>query len=62
MPGGKPAGVKCIHLREDYSCGIYEQRPGVCVDFRAEELVCGSSRQEAIAILSRLENESGSRQ
>jgi len=49
-------------LPEDYSCGIYEQRPGVCVDFRAEELVCGSSRQEAIAILSRLENESGSRQ
>ena len=62
MPDGKPARVRCIHLQEDYSCGIYEQRPGVCVDFRAEELVCGSSRQEAIAILSRLENESGSRQ
>ncbi len=62
MPDGKPAGVRCIHLQEDYSCGIYEQRPGACVDFRAEELVCGSKRQEAIAILSRLENESGSRQ
>jgi len=62
MPDGKPAGVRCIHLQEDYSCGIYKQRPGVCVDFRAEELVCGQDRQEAIAILSRLESESVSRQ
>lgn len=62
MPDGKPAGIKCIHLKEDYSCGIYEQRPKVCMDFRAEELVCGNSRQEAINILSLLEKGSDLRQ
>jgi hypothetical protein len=61
MPDGKTAGVKCIHLREDYSCGIYAQRPKVCIDFLAEKLVCGSSRQEVLTILSRLEKESGLR-
>jgi Fe-S-cluster containining protein len=59
MPDGKPAGVRCIHLQEDYSCGIYEKRPRVCIDFQAEELVCGNNRLEAIIILSRLESESG---
>ncbi len=58
MPDGKPAGVTCIHLKEDYSCAIYEDRPKVCRDFKAEELVCGNSREEALAILSRLEKES----
>ena len=62
MPDGKPAGVKCIHLREDYSCGIYEKRPKVCIDFQAEELVCGDNPQEAFNILSRLEQESDPRQ
>jgi len=57
MPDGKPAGVRCIHLKDDYSCGIYESRPKVCRDFKAEELVCGSSRDEALRILSRLEHE-----
>ena len=55
MPVGKPAGTRCIHLRKDFSCGIYEQRPKVCRDFRAEELVCGTNRQEALSILSLLE-------
>jgi len=55
MPGGKPAGVRCIHLTEDNRCAIYDQRPKVCRDFQAEELVCGSSREEALQILSDLE-------
>lgn len=62
MPDGKPAGVRCIHLQDDYSCGIYEQRPKVCIDFQAEELVCGRNRQEALNILIQLESESGSKQ
>jgi len=57
MPEGKPAGVPCIHLAEDYSCGIYETRPKVCRDFQAEEIVCGNSRKEALGILTRLETE-----
>jgi uncharacterized protein len=55
MPDGKPAGVRCIHLQHDFSCGIYEERPKVCRDFMAEEAFCGSQRQEALAILSKLE-------
>jgi Fe-S-cluster containining protein len=57
MPDGKPAGVRCTHLREDYSCGIYEKRPKVCIDFKAEEMVCGKNRQEALTILGWLEKE-----
>ena len=58
MSDGKPGGIRCIHLQEDYSCGIYDDRPKVCRDFMAEELVCGHSREEALAILSKLESES----
>ena len=57
MPNGKPAGIRCIHLQDDFSCGIYEERPKVCRDFKAEEAFCGSNRQEALAILSKLEQE-----
>jgi Fe-S-cluster containining protein len=62
MPGGKPVGVRCIHLTEDYRCAIYDRRPKLCRDFKAEELVCGRSREEAMKILSDLEAEVGSRQ
>ena len=55
MPNGKPAGVRCIHLRDDFSCGIYKERPKVCRDFKAEIEFCGSQREEALAILSKLE-------
>jgi len=55
MPNGKPTGVRCIHLQDDFSCGIYEERPKVCRDFKAETAFCGSQRQEALAILSKLE-------
>nr|MCU0409329.1 YkgJ family cysteine cluster protein [Bacteroidales bacterium] len=53
MPGGKPAGVRCIHLLDDYRCGIYlsPDRPKVCGDFKAEEEFCGSNRDEAMKIL-----------
>jgi Fe-S-cluster containining protein len=55
MPQGKPAGVRCIHLKDDFSCGIYERRPKVCRDFKAEEAVCGRNRDEALMILRQLE-------
>jgi Fe-S-cluster containining protein len=59
MPGypeGKPAGVRCIHLLYDYSCAIYYEpgKPKVCTDFNAEVEFCGSSREEALQILSSL--------
>lgn len=57
MPDGKPAGVRCIHLTSDLRCGIFlsETRPRVCAGFRAEPLVCGNSREEALKILGDLE-------
>ena len=56
MPHGKPAGVRCIHLTEDYRCAIYDtgKKPQVCTDFKAEQEFCGDCRDEAIRILSSL--------
>jgi Fe-S-cluster containining protein len=56
MPGGKPAGVRCIHLTDDYRCAIYNDpaKPAVCSDFMAEPEFCGSNREEALQILSSL--------
>ncbi len=57
MPDGKSAGVACIHLTSDFKCMIFEsdERPKVCDGFKAEKLVCGSSRFEALTILAELE-------
>lgn len=56
LPEGKPAGVKCIHLLDDLRCGIYTDpgKPKVCDDFKAETEFCGSTREEALEILSSL--------
>lgn len=56
MPEGKPAGVRCIHLLDDYKCDIYTSpgKPKVCDDFKAELQFCGSDREEAMRILSSL--------
>ena len=57
MPDGKPAGVRCIHLLDDYKCALYgdPSRPKVCSDFKAEPEFCGTSREEAIRILAALD-------
>ncbi|MCE5347611.1 MAG: YkgJ family cysteine cluster protein [Bacteroidales bacterium] len=53
MPDGKPAGVRCIHLLDDYKCAIFNDpaRPKVCDDYKAEPEFCGNSREEALKIL-----------
>jgi hypothetical protein len=57
MPLGKPGGVPCIHLSEDFSCLIYGQpgRPKVCDAFKADPEICGTSREEALMLLGKLE-------
>jgi len=57
MPGGKPAGVPCIHLTEEFACAIFDcpERPHVCRQFLAENLICGRNRQDALQILRSLE-------
>jgi len=57
MPDGKPAGVRCIHLTDDFRCALYgkPERPAVCNSLRASEEMCGATREEALAYLERLE-------
>ncbi len=57
MPKGKPAGVACAHLAEDYSCDIFTspKRPAVCAGFQAEIDLCGSSREQALVTITELE-------
>ncbi|MGB4293055.1 MAG: YkgJ family cysteine cluster protein [Bacteroidales bacterium] len=57
MPGGKPAGVRCKHLTDDYRCALYGSvlRPKVCIDFQPDPDFCGSSREEAMKIMENME-------
>jgi Fe-S-cluster containining protein len=59
MPDGKPAGVNCIHLSNDYLCKIFTdpERPDVCDGFKASMDVCGTNRIEALQLISVLEIE-----
>ncbi len=59
MPMGKKAGERCLHLMNDNKCELFgkPERPPVCLGFKAEELFCGKSREEAMKILSDLEND-----
>jgi len=57
MPGGKPAGVRCVQLTDDDRCLLFgkPERPRVCVELRPTEEMCGATREEASAFLNRLE-------
>jgi Fe-S-cluster containining protein len=57
MPDGKPAGVRCVQLTDDYRCAIFgkPERPEVCRRLRPSPSMCGTSRDEAMATLQALE-------
>lgn len=57
MPSGKPAGVRCVQLSVDNLCKVFglPERPAVCGQFGADADVCGDSNEEAIRILTWLE-------
>lgn len=57
MPFGKPAGMPCVQLDENYLCRLFgkPERPAVCVSFKASLEMCGTSRADAIAHLEQLE-------
>jgi Fe-S-cluster containining protein len=59
MPEGKPAGVRCVHLTQDLRCAIFGQagRPACCAGLQPSQEMCGDSREEAIAFLTWLEDE-----
>jgi hypothetical protein len=62
MPEGKPAGVRCVQLREDSSCAIFNdpRRPKVCAGLQAIPEMCGGgigvpAREFALNYLQMLE-------
>jgi hypothetical protein len=57
MPNGKPAGIPCVQLLPDYRCALFghSERPAVCLSLRPTEEMCGITRDEALAHLTRLE-------
>lgn len=57
MPAGKPAGVRCTHLMDDYRCALFDrpERPAACANFQAEPPFCGYERHEALIILTDME-------
>lgn len=64
MPNGKPAGVRCLHLNEDYLCEIFTspERPDLCDEFKASTDVCGANREQAMQLISILEIETSPEQ
>lgn len=57
MPHGKPAGVPCVQLTDDFRCALFgrPERPAFCASLRPTEEMCGAHRGEALAFLTRLE-------
>jgi len=57
MPNGKPAGVRCVQLMDDFRCAIFgkPERPAVCRALRPSPSMCGADRNEAMATLAALE-------
>ncbi len=57
MPGGKPAGVRCVQLEPDNRCRIFghPDRPAVCSQLQPSLEMCGADSGAAMLFLSRLE-------
>jgi len=55
MPQGKPAGVPCINLDDKLRCTAYEERPAVCRNFVADQMVCGQDHATALKLIGELE-------
>jgi hypothetical protein len=60
MPNGKPAGVRCVQLDDANRCNLFgrPERPLVCSRLRPSASMCGTSTNEALAILAELETAS----
>jgi len=57
MPNGKPAGVRCVQLGEDYRCGLFgkPERPAICGRLQPRRDMCGYDRDTALKTLAALE-------
>ncbi len=59
MPGGKPAGMRCVQLDEAKRCRLFGQpeRPAVCRQLQPSPEMCGASTAEALVWLTKLERD-----
>ncbi len=57
MPEGKKAGQRCIQLDDNNLCLLFglAERPALCEQFKAEAEVCGNDRQQALILITQLE-------
>ena len=57
MPDGKPAGVRCVQLMDDFRCAIFDdpRRPAVCAGLKSSAEMCGDNREFALHYLGSLE-------
>ncbi|MBK8525504.1 MAG: YkgJ family cysteine cluster protein [Betaproteobacteria bacterium] len=57
MPNGKPAGMRCVQLDEQNRCRVFgrPERPAFCAGLQPSAEMCGDSREQAVAWLTRLE-------
>ncbi len=57
MPQGKPADVPCVQLDDELRCKVFgkPERPAFCAGLQPSMEMCGTSREQAMIWLSRLE-------
>ena len=57
MPAGKPAGIVCSQLTEQYRCRLFgmPKRPACCAGLQPHPDMCGDDREQALAGLTWLE-------
>jgi len=57
MPHGKPAGIPCVQLTDDFGCALFgrPERPAVCASLRPSPSMCGDDRDEALRYLATLD-------
>jgi Fe-S-cluster containining protein len=59
MPHGKRGGERCVHLTADNRCVLFgkPERPQFCIDLRASPEMCGDTDDQAMRILTALEQQ-----
>lgn len=57
MPHGKPAGIPCVNLDDDWRCRLFgdPSRPAFCASLKPCASMCGETRVDAMSILDALE-------
>jgi hypothetical protein len=61
MPAGKAAGERCAQLTPENQCRLFgrPERPAVCGSLQPSAEMCGVSRDDALAALRLLEQQTG---